>query len=99
MHSPFNSEYTHWHLPNVFIYFTGADISALCTEAAMCPLRELAARGGMGGLQRLQESEVPSISLEHFLDARREVSASVSQENLQQYVQWNTQYGTYRRME
>lgn len=64
----------------------------------MCPLRELASKN-MGGLQSLRESEVPPICLQHFLDARREVSASVSQEDLQKYVDWNTQFGTYRRME
>ena len=64
----------------------------------MCPLRDVAARA-IGGLRSIQESEVPSISREHFLDARREINASVSHDELQKYIDWNVQYGTYRRME
>jgi SpoVK/Ycf46/Vps4 family AAA+-type ATPase len=78
--------------------FSGADMSALCTEAAMCPLRELASRH-LGDLRTLRESDVPAISREHFEEALESVSCSVSQRDLQQYVDWNALYGTYKRME
>ena len=64
----------------------------------MCPLREIASLG-IGGVENLRESEVPSISAQHFLEARREVSASVSPEDLKRYIDWNSQFGTYRRLE
>jgi SpoVK/Ycf46/Vps4 family AAA+-type ATPase len=78
--------------------FSGADMSALCTEAAMCPLRELASKH-MGDLRSLRESDVPPINREHFEEALQSVSCSVSQGDLQQYVDWNALYGTYKRME
>jgi SpoVK/Ycf46/Vps4 family AAA+-type ATPase len=73
-------------------------MSSLCTEAAMYPLREAAASCG-GDLKRLRESDVAPISRHHFDEALRAISGSVSQSDLQKYVDWNIQYGTYRRMD
>ncbi len=72
-------------------------MSALCTEAAMFPLRDAAANC-FGDLRQLKESNVVPISRFHFEESLREISASVSGDDLQKYVDWNSQYGTYRRM-
>lgn len=77
--------------------FSGADIRSLCTEAAMGPVREIAIR--QGGLRNIREEDVPPITAEHFQEALSTVTTSVSTSDLQRYIDWNSQYGSYRRME
>ena len=78
--------------------FSGADIRSLCTEAALGPVREVAVRC-QGNLTRVRESDVPPITMGHFVDGLKGVCSSVSQADLQRYIDWNTTYGSYRRME
>ena len=77
--------------------FSGADIRSLCTEAAMGPVREVAVRCD-GNLTRVRECDVPPITMGHFEEALQGVASSVSQADLQRYIDWNTTYGSYRRM-
>ena len=76
--------------------YSGADMRALCTEAAMGPCRELFDRGGLGSIQA---ADMPPISLTHFKVALETVAPSVSAADLQKYVEWNSVFGTYRKME
>ncbi len=77
--------------------FSGADIRSLCTEAALGPVREVASRC-RGSLASVRECDVPAITMTHFEEALQGVAASVSQSDLQRYIDWNTSFGSYRRM-
>ena len=77
--------------------YSGADIRSLCTEAAMGPIRELA-QLRKGDLKNISDSDVPPITLRHFDAAFDTVAPSVSQNDLKRYIDWNTTYGSYRRM-
>jgi hypothetical protein len=37
--------------------------------------------------------------MQHFKEAYDEMSPSVSQADLQRYIDWNNQFGSFRRME
>ena len=76
--------------------YSGADIRNLCTEAAMCPMRELAMK--CGSLHDIKISDVPSITRSHFQEAIDAMMPSVSQDDLKKYIDWNALYGTYKRM-
>lgn len=75
--------------------FSGADIRSLCTEAALGPVRELA-RGG--NLEHIRASDVPLITMEHFEEAFDAVTTSVSQGDLQRYLDWNSTFGSFRKL-
>ncbi|KAJ1437215.1 P-loop containing nucleoside triphosphate hydrolase protein [Ochromonadaceae sp. CCMP2298] len=75
--------------------YSGADIRALCQEAAMGPVREAAA---MGDLQNIDALAMPPISVLHFAEAVEAVLPSVSSGDLHRYVEWNNSYGSFRRM-
>jgi len=77
--------------------YSGADIKNLCTEASLGPVRDVAAREVH--FMDIKASDVPPISMEHFQEALQSVGASVSPQDLVRYVDWNTTFGTYRRME
>lgn len=77
--------------------YSGADIRSICTEAAMGPVREVCASGT--NLARLDAANMPSISKHHFDDALDTVAPSVSEADLQRYIDWNGTFGTYRKME
>jgi len=68
--------------------YSGADLRALCTEAAFGPLRDLKGRDR-------STSEMRSITFHDFLAALKQVRASVSQSDLQQYMDWNRAYGSF----
>ena len=76
--------------------YSGADIRSICTEAAMGPIRELSMRGG---LSQVQIADMPSIRKDHFEEALESVAPSVSTADLKRYIEWNSIYGTYRKME
>lgn len=59
--------------------------------------REIASKS-KGDLNKIVNSEVPAISMNHFKDALESVLPTVSQSDLQRYIDWNTSYGSFRRM-
>lgn len=74
--------------------FSGADIRALCTEAAMGPIRELS----MGkDISSLNVNDVPAIRSCHFVDALASVRPSVSEKDLGNLQQWNDEFGSFKR--
>lgn len=75
--------------------FSGADVRSLCTEAAMGPIREIAIKFS-GNLQSIQSADVPPITVQHFQAAFSSVKPTVSQGDLQRYIDWNNSYGSYR---
>ena len=77
--------------------FSGADIRSLCTEAAMGPVRDLQTTQ-QGGLGSIAAQDVPPVSVKHFEAAFESVLPSVSQGDLQRYIDWNKLYGSFRKM-
>ncbi len=77
--------------------FSGADIQALCQDAAMGPIRDITERYGQ--VDGIQAGQVPAIELRHFQTAQRTVKASVSPDELQRYLNWNSQYGSDQNIE
>lgn len=71
--------------------FSGADLKALCVEAAMGPLRALGARA-----LEVNANDVPPIAYKHFRQALRGVNPSVSKDDLKVYVDWDNIYGSRR---
>lgn len=67
----------------------GADLRALCTEAAFGPLRSVV------DISSLSQSAVRPISMTDFLNGLKQVRASVSTGDLAQYVKWNSAYGSF----
>jgi len=76
--------------------YSGADLQSICTEAAMGPVREIYL---MGGLDGIQIGDMPSITKAHFDIALETVAPSVSQSDLSKYIEWNSVFGTYRKLE
>ena len=77
--------------------FSGADIRSLCSEAAMGPIREIT-RCRQRDLLHVRASDVPPIQMLHFEDALEAVAPSVSPGDLKRYLDWNAQFGSFRRM-
>lgn len=72
--------------------FSGADLKALCTDAAMGPIRQLGAHA-----LDTPVSEIPPITYKHFRQALRRMKPSVSPQDLIQYVEWDRTYGSSKR--
>jgi SpoVK/Ycf46/Vps4 family AAA+-type ATPase len=71
--------------------FGGADLKALCTDAAMGPIRQLGTRA-----LEVDVNDIPPISFKHFRQALRGMRPSVSPQDLVHYVEWDRLYGTKR---
>ena len=72
--------------------FSGADLKSLCQEAAMGPIRE-----SVSSISRIEINELPPISFAHFSAALRSVRPSVAQKDLDLYISWNDEFGTFAR--
>ena len=70
--------------------YSGSDIRALCTEASLGPIRDLGQR-----LKDMQHEDVRPVRLIDFEKAFKQVRASVSQKDLEGYIEWNKQFGSY----
>lgn len=71
--------------------FSGADLKALCTDAAMGPIRALGARA-----LEVDCNEVPPIVYKHFRQSLRSMNPSVAPSDLEQYLAWDEMYGNKR---
>lgn len=74
--------------------FSGADLKALCTDAAMGPIRKLGNRA-----LSIEVKDVPPISYKHFRKSLRGTRPSVAPSDLVQYEEWDKTYGTKRASE
>ena len=68
--------------------FSGADLKALCTDAAMGPLRQLGTKA-----LTIATDDIPPITYKHFRQSLRGMNASVAEADLAQYIEWNNTYG------
>ena len=68
--------------------FSGADLNALCREAAMGPIRQLGAAA-----LTTHKDDFPPISYKHFRQSLRGMNPSVAPSDLEVYIKWNDTYG------
>ncbi len=77
--------------------YSGADISNVCREAAMMPLRKKLLGGGGISVEKIQEiknqAEVP-LEMEDFLNSFKNIQKSVSKECLDDYAKWMAEFGS-----
>ncbi|XP_045445823.1 fidgetin-like protein 1, partial [Melitaea cinxia] len=69
--------------------YSGADMRALCAEAAMGPLRALP----LDQIATVDTAHVRPVNMQDFKMALQRVRPSVSQDDLTQYIKWNNTYG------
>ena len=68
--------------------FSGADLKALCTDAALGPLRKLGTKA-----LTVDANDIPPISYKHFRKSLRGMNPSVAESDLDAYIEWNNTYG------
>jgi len=70
--------------------YSGRDISNVCREVIMLPIREL----DMSGLlESSEEVEVRSIVIEDFVKTLKKVKPMTNQASLKQYIDWTNEFG------
>jgi fidgetin-like protein 1 len=74
--------------------FSGADLKALCTDAAMGPIRQLGAKA-----MEVEVKDIPPISYKHFKRSLKGTRPSVAPEDITQYIDWDRVYGSSRAEE
>lgn len=70
--------------------FSGADMKQLCHEASMGPIRSIS----MEQMEHINVNDVRPVNYNDFKSAMARVRASVSPDDLQQYVKWDRTYGS-----
>lgn len=70
--------------------FSGADMKQLCHEASMGPIRSIS----MEQMEYIDVNDVRPVSYCDFESAMTRVRASVSPDDLLQYIRWDRTYGS-----
>ena len=70
--------------------YSGADMSNLCRDAAIGPIRGL----DPSRIETITAEEIRPISVEDFANALRQVKASVSDQDLKMYQEWDSRFGS-----
>lgn len=73
--------------------YSGSDIKALCQDAALGPIRKLQRLSA--DIATVDAALVSPVAIDDFDAALSHVRASVSQADLMQYVEWNSEYGSF----
>lgn len=68
--------------------FSGADLTSLCQDAAMGPIREAGSQA-----ENMKMEDFNPISKKHFKQSLRNTKASVAPSDLDAYIKWNETYG------
>ncbi|ORX97579.1 AAA-domain-containing protein [Basidiobolus meristosporus CBS 931.73] len=68
--------------------YSGSDMDGLCREAALGPIRSI------GDICNISADDVRPVTFQDFMDALTQVRASVSDKDLEMYLQWNSEYGS-----
>ncbi|XP_054707088.1 fidgetin-like protein 1 [Uloborus diversus] len=71
--------------------YSGSDVAHLCKEAAMGPIRCI----GPESIKTVAIDQVRPIRLGDFISALRQVRASVAQDDLDYYKDWNKKFGSF----
>ncbi|XP_076231082.1 fidgetin-like protein 1 [Calliopsis andreniformis] len=70
--------------------YSGADMSNLCKEASMGPIRSIS----FSQLENIRKEDVRHVTVGDFKDALINVRPSVSESSLSAYVEWDATYGS-----
>jgi len=70
--------------------YSASDITALCKEAALGPIRNL----DQSKLHKVKVNEVRPITMGDFHNALTQIRPSVSKESLREYIEWNNKFGS-----
>lgn len=70
--------------------YSGADLKGLCREAAMGPLRSAKSM-----LSNIAVDDIRPVMLRDFIQATRRIKPSVGESELERYVKWNEQFGSF----
>ena len=75
--------------------YSGADISNVCRDAAMMPMRKQLLKGGfnMNDISKLQEQVDVPLSKQDFEEAIKNIQKSVSADSLKEYKDWMAEFG------
>lgn len=69
--------------------YSGADMSNLCKEASMGPIRSIP----FSQLENIRKEDVRQVTVDDFKDALIHVRPSVSESSLSAYIEWDAIYG------
>ena len=69
--------------------YSGSDIATICREAIFIPIRELDAKGAISD----PNIKARKVTQDDFLIALKNVKSSVSLDELQQFEEWDREYG------
>jgi len=75
-------------LADTTMWYSASDLTALCREAALGPIRDLGT-----GIKEAHTKDVRPIYFEDFKTALSQIRPSVSKESLHAYELWNKDYG------
>lgn len=70
--------------------YSGSDITALCKDAALGPIREL----DLAVVKEISPTKVRPINMKDFQNSLGQIRPSVSLQSLQTYIQWNKEFGS-----
>ncbi|XP_045212612.2 fidgetin-like protein 1 [Mercenaria mercenaria] len=73
--------------------FSGADMATLCREAALGPIRDMS----FGDIENISADQVRPIAHQDFEEALQNVKPSVSDKDLDIYIEWNNTFGSGHR--
>ena len=71
-------------------YYSAAEITSLCKEAAMGPIRDI----NPAKLLHIESKELAPIRMDHFFSALKSIRPALSIEQLSYYKQWNEEFGS-----
>ena len=75
--------------------FSGADMQALCQDAAMGPVRTYTRKHGFNLTAKIRAGDLDPIVRADFVAALTRVQKSVGPSELAKCIEWNKQYGTF----
>lgn len=69
--------------------YSGADLKALSAEAAMIPLRSIE------DIENVDINNIRPLHVDDFKEALKNVKATVNQDDLKKFLDWNDKYGSF----
>jgi len=74
--------------------FSGHDISLMCRDAAMGPVRELQKQNPGISLPQIDNNTLRSLHFQDFVASLKAMKSSVAPEECRQFEEWNKKFGT-----
>ena len=74
-------------------FYSGADITVLCREAAMMPMREHLKKVEIDKIAEIKNINDEPITVEFFKKALSNIKPSVNKSTLDRYKKWMSEFG------